>query len=67
MPIRPAPGGLPLVGHVPAYLRDRLAFFAGCADRSGAVIRCRLCFGGRVIGIRNKSVVEIAGYIEAVL
>jgi cytochrome P450 len=41
-PIRPAPKARPLVGHVPAYLRDRLAFFESCRQDSGAVARCRL-------------------------
>jgi cytochrome P450 len=49
MPIRPAPGGLPLVGHLPAYLTDRLEFFAGCADESGAVVRCRLSRAGYLL------------------
>lgn len=41
-PIRPAPGAYPVVGHVPAYLSDRLTFFSGCRNGSGAVVRCRL-------------------------
>jgi cytochrome P450 len=31
-----------LVGHLPALRRDRLAFFAGLGNDSGAAVRCRL-------------------------
>lgn len=37
-----APGRLPLVGHLPAYLRNRLEFYARCADAPEAVVRYRL-------------------------
>ena len=37
-----APGARPLLGHVPAYRRDRLAFLASCADCTEPVVRCRL-------------------------
>jgi cytochrome P450 len=69
MPIRPAPGGHPLVGHVPAYLRDRLAFFAGCADRSGAVIRFRLTRAGYLLNqpedIRHVLVANHRNYVKS--
>jgi cytochrome P450 len=69
MPIRPAPGGLPLVGHVPAYLRDRLGFFAGCADRSGAVIHCRLTRDGYLLNqpedVRHVLVGNHRNYVKS--
>ena len=34
------------------------------APRTLATIRWRLCFGGRLIGIRSRSPVEIAAYVE---
>ena len=37
-----APGALPLLGHVPAFRRDRLALLASCADCPSPVVRCRL-------------------------
>lgn len=37
-----APRGYPVVGHLPAYLRDRLAFLLGCDDGSGTPVRLRL-------------------------
>jgi cytochrome P450 len=44
-PARQAPGARPLLGHLPAYRRDRLGFFESCANGSDAVTECRL--GGR--------------------
>jgi cytochrome P450 len=44
-PARQAPGARPLLGHLPAYRRDRLAFFESCANGSDSVTACRL--GGR--------------------
>ena len=41
--------GLPLVGHLPAYLRDRLEFFARCADAPEAVLRYRLANTGYLV------------------
>ena len=40
--IRTAPGGLPLVGHLPIFLRDRLGFLSRCAEMDAAVVRFRL-------------------------
>ncbi|MBK5298867.1 MAG: cytochrome P450 [Vicinamibacteria bacterium] len=36
------PAGLPLVGHLPAYLRDRLGFLVRCAAEYGDVVRLRI-------------------------
>ena len=52
MSVQPAPGALPLVGHLPRYLRDRLGFFAGSATGSAPVARCAwsgtaTCFASR--------------------
>jgi cytochrome P450 len=40
-----APGGYPIVGHLPPYLHDRLSFLLRCDDGSGRAVRLRL---GRV-------------------
>lgn len=39
------PPGLPLVGHAPAFLRDKLGFLTRCAAEYGDVVRLRI--GGR--------------------
>jgi cytochrome P450 len=39
-PIKPP--GYPVVGHLPAYLRDRLGFLLSCDDGSGRPVRLRL-------------------------
>ena len=36
------PRGYPLVGHIPAFLRDRLGFLSDCAARYGDVVRLRI-------------------------
>ena len=36
------PAGLPLVGHLPAYLRDRLGFLVRCAADYGEVVPLRI-------------------------
>ena len=41
----PGPPALPLVGHAPAFLRDKLGFLARCAAEYGDVVR--LDIGGR--------------------
>jgi cytochrome P450 len=46
-----APGALPLLGHVPAFRRDRLALLASCADCPRPVVRCRL--GHRVLVLKD--------------
>lgn len=69
MPVRPAPGGLPLVGHAPAYLRDRLGFFAGCVDGAGAVVRCRLTGAGYLLNdpedVRHVLVRNQPNYVKS--
>ena len=41
----PGPPGLPLLGHAPAFLRDKLGFLARCAAEYGDVVRLHV--GGR--------------------
>jgi len=41
-PLVIAPGAYPLVGHLPQFLHDRLAFLAKCAKMPAAVVRIRL-------------------------
>src|SRR5436305_2019072 len=41
-PLQTAPGGYPLVGHLPAFLRDRLGFLSRCAEMDAAVVRFKL-------------------------
>ncbi len=41
-PVRTAPGGSPLVGHVPRFLHDRLGFLTSCADTDAAAVRLSL-------------------------
>jgi hypothetical protein len=41
-PIAIAPGGLPLVGHLPQFMRDRLGFLTRCAETDAAVALLRL-------------------------
>jgi cytochrome P450 len=41
----PGPPALPYVGHVPAFLHDRLGFLSRCAARYGDVVRLEI--GGR--------------------
>jgi cytochrome P450 len=36
------PPGLPLVGHLPAFLADKLGFLMSCADRYGDVVKLRI-------------------------
>ncbi len=36
------PPGLPLVGHLPAFLADKLGFLLRCADRYGDVVKLRI-------------------------
>ena len=38
----PAPGGLPVVGHLAAFHRDRLGFLDACRATGGPVVRLRL-------------------------
>jgi cytochrome P450 len=40
--LSPGPRGLPLVGHVPAFARDRLGFLSSCAATYGDVVRLHL-------------------------
>ena len=42
MAIAPAPGAVPLLGHLPAYVRDPLTFFSSCGNGTGPVVECRL-------------------------
>jgi cytochrome P450 len=69
MAVRAAPAGLPLVGHAGPYLSDRLAFFARCADESGAAVRCRLNGEGYVLNsaedIRHVLVRNSANYVKS--
>jgi cytochrome P450 len=69
MAVRAAPAGLPIVGHAGSYLSDRLAFFARCADRSGAAVRCRLNGEGHVLNspedIRHVLVRNSANYVKS--
>jgi cytochrome P450 len=57
------------VGHARPYRRDRLAFFARCADESGAVVRCRLSGTGYLLNapedIRHVLVRNAANYVKA--
>ncbi len=40
--VPPGPRGLPLVGHAPAFVRDRLGFLTRCARTYGDVVRLEL-------------------------
>ena len=42
MTAAPAPRGLPLLGHGPAFLRDRLGFLERCASLSRDVVALRI-------------------------
>src|SRR5215208_2550666 len=41
-PVVKEPRGYPIVGHLPAYLHDRLGFLLRCDDGSGRAVRLRL-------------------------
>lgn len=45
------PRGLPLIGHIPEFLRDRLGFLSRCAAEYGDVVRLNI--GGRTFLLNN--------------
>jgi cytochrome P450 len=57
------------VGHLRPYLRDRLAFFAGCLDESGAAVPCRLAGDGYVLNsaedVKHVLVDNVSNYVKA--
>lgn len=57
------------MGHLPAYMRDRLAFFSSCGNGSGPVVRCRLAGDGYLLNepedIRHVLVRNQANYVKA--
>lgn len=67
--IRTAPGGYPVVGHMPAFARDRLAFFSSCASTSGNVVRCQLAGAMYVLNdpadIRHVLVTNHSNYAKS--
>jgi cytochrome P450 len=69
MAIAPAPGAVPLLGHLPAYMRDPLAFFSSCGNGTGSVVECRLAGAGYLLrepeDIRHVLVRNQAGYVKA--
>ncbi len=69
MAIAPAPGAVPLLGHLPAYMRDPLAFFSSCGNGTGPVVECRLAGAGYLLrepeDIRHVLVQNQAGYVKA--
>jgi cytochrome P450 len=70
MPVRLVPGPLRPLADVPAYLRDRLGFFAGRgAAGSGPAVRCRLAGDGYLLtdpeDIRHVLVRNQGNYVKA--
>ena len=69
MAIAPAPGAVPLLGHLPAYVRDPLRFFSSCGNGTGPVVECRLAGVGYVLrepeDIRHVLVRNQPGYVKA--
>ena len=69
MAIAPAPGGLPLLGHLATYARGPFAFFSRCGNGAGPVVHCRLAGHGYLLNepedIRHVLVRNQAGYVKA--
>ena len=69
MTARRVPAGLPLVGDLPAYLSDRLAYFAARGNGSGPIVRCRLAGDGYLLNepedIRHVLVRNEANYVKS--
>lgn len=69
MAIAPAPGAVPLLGHLPAYVRDPLAFFSSCGNGTWPLVECRLAGSGYLLrepeDIRHVLVRNQAGYVKA--
>ena len=57
------------MGHLPAYMRDRLAFFSACGNGSGPIVRCRLAGDGYLLNepedIHHVLVRNQANYVKA--
>lgn len=55
-PIAPGPRGLPLVGHLAAFLPDKLGFLTRCAERYGEIVKLHL--GGPTYLLTNPDDVQ---------